>query len=162
MVTGGYTPLLLWSKRGCRKTRPREVPLCAPNCPKFGSDALARCPQPLPSTHTFFLFSSTLLVLTGPPRTRGLTDPPFDYMSGGVCPRKSNKCMYYPRVTINSPRLTEIIPLHDHLWRPQKQVQTHTCTRRRTTSRTVEGPNNRQLRVVAIDFSSGNNTRRTK
>ena len=33
--------------------------------------------------------------------------------------------MYYPRVTIVSPHLTQIIPLQDHIWQPQKQVQTH-------------------------------------
>ena len=33
--------------------------------------------------------------------------------------------MYYPRVTVLSPHLTEIIPLHDHSLQPQKQVQTH-------------------------------------
>ena len=33
--------------------------------------------------------------------------------------------MYYPRVTIISPHLTEIIPLREHLWQPQTQVQTH-------------------------------------
>ena len=32
--------------------------------------------------------------------------------------------MHYPRVTILSPHLTEIVPLHGHLWQPQKQVQT--------------------------------------
>ena len=108
----GVYPRLLWPHGGIGKTRPREAPPRAPNCAKFSSDALAKCPQPLPSTHIFF-FSSTLR-LTRPRRTRGLRDPPWRPHVGGVCPRKTTKFMYYPRVTIISPHLNEIIPLHDH------------------------------------------------
>ena len=46
-------------------------------------------------------------------------------MLGGVFPRECTKFMYYPRVIVLSLHLAEIIPLHDQLWQPQKQVQTH-------------------------------------
>ena len=52
----GVHPLLFWSNGGVGQTRPREAPARAPDCTKFSSDALARCPQTLPSTHTFSLF----------------------------------------------------------------------------------------------------------
>ena len=52
----GVYHLLFWSNGSIGQTRPREAPASAPDCPKFSSDALARCPQTLPSTHTF-LFS---------------------------------------------------------------------------------------------------------
>ena len=38
------------------KTRPREALPRVPTCPKFSYEALARCPQPMPRTHTFFVF----------------------------------------------------------------------------------------------------------
>ena len=118
----GVYPLIFCSNGDIGQTRPREAPARAPVC--LISDALTSCPQTLPSTHTLF-FSSTLFVLTGPRRTRGLRDHPYLPHVGGVCPRKSTKIMYYPRVTILSPHLTKIILLHDHVWQPQKQVQTH-------------------------------------
>ena len=55
-------PLLFWSNGGIGKTRTLEAPPRAPNCPKFSSDALARCPQTLPSTHTFFFSFSEPVV----------------------------------------------------------------------------------------------------
>ena len=63
--------------------------------------------------------------------------------------------MYYPRVTILSPHLTEIIPLHDHLWQLQKQIQTHlpvTVYNSPNSPKAEKPANNRQLQVVAIDF----------
>ena len=52
----GVYPLLFWSIGDIGQTRPWEAPARAPDCPKFSSDALARCPQTLPSTHTFSFF----------------------------------------------------------------------------------------------------------
>ena len=121
----GVYPLLLWSDGGIGKIRQLEAHPRAPNCPKFSSDALARCPQPLPSTHTFSSFSSTLLGQTGPRRTSGLRDPPFWPRVGGACPRKSSDFVHYPSVTSISPHLTEIIPLHYHLRQPRNQAQTN-------------------------------------
>ena len=54
--TGGIPPF--WSIGDIGQTRPREAPARAPDCPKFNSDALARYPQALPSTHTFSFFFS--------------------------------------------------------------------------------------------------------
>ena len=143
-------PLFFWSNGGIGQTRPREAPTRAPGFPKFSSDALARCPQTLPSTHTFLFFSSrTLLGLTGPRRTRGLWDLTACWR--GMPPEI--KFTYYPRVTVLSPRLTEIIPLHDHLWQPQQQVRTHLHVTVHPNSPRAEQPaNNWQLRAVAIDF----------
>ena len=56
MVQRGYT-LDFSAKRGwgVGKTRPREMmPARAPSGLTFNSDALETCPQPMPSTHTFF------------------------------------------------------------------------------------------------------------
>ena len=39
----GVYPLIFWSNVGIGQTRPREAPARAPDCPKFSSDALARC-----------------------------------------------------------------------------------------------------------------------
>ena len=70
-------------------------------------------------------------------------------------PQKSTKFMYYLRVTVLSPQLTEIMPLHDHLWQPQKQAQTHLHV---TAYNSLNGPRaeqpakNLQLQLVAIDF----------
>ena len=110
-------------------------------------------PVDLAEPHTSF-FRNTSLGLTGPPRTRGLS-PPFGPEVGGVCPRKSTAFFYFPRVTILSPHLTEIISLHDHLWQPHKQLQTHlhvTVYNSPNSPRAEQPANNRQLRVVAIDF----------
>ena len=63
--------------------------------------------------------------------------------------------MHYLRATTPSPNLTEIIPLHDHSWQPQKQVQTHlhlTVYNSLNSPRAEQLANNRRLRVVAIDF----------
>ena len=63
--------------------------------------------------------------------------------------------MYYPRVAALSAHFTEIIPLHDHSWQPQKQVQTHlhlTVYNSLNSPRAEQPANSRQLRVVAIDF----------
>ena len=81
----------------------------------------------------------------------GLRDPPFGPHVEGVCLRKSTKFVYHPRVTILSPHLTEIIPLHDHLWQPQKQEQTHlhvTVQPEQSKDRTTGSSEY----VVAIDF----------
>ena len=62
--------------------------------------------------------------------------------------------MYYPRVTVLSPHLTEIIPLHDHLWQPQKQVQTHlhvTVCNHPNSPRAEQPANNRQLVASSRD-----------
>ena len=56
--------------------------------------------------------------------------------------------MHYLRATIPSPDLTEIIPLHDHLWQPQQQIQ-HTCTRHRTTPEQPKGGTTGEQPAVA-------------
>ena len=61
----GVYPLLFWSIGDIDQTRPREEPARAPDCPKFSSDALARCPQTLPSTHTFFVFFEDVVGANG-------------------------------------------------------------------------------------------------
>ena len=71
--------------------------------------------------------------------------PHFDHMLGGYAPANQLKFMYYPRVTIISPYLTEIIPLHDHLWQPQKQAQTHL----HVTVQQPEQPKGRTTAAVA-------------
>ena len=154
MVKGGYTPLFCGQTGGIDKVRPREAPLSAPNCPKFSSDALASCAQPLPSTHTFF--SGTFLGLTGPRRTRGLRYPPCWPYVGGVCPHKSTKLIYYPRVTIISPHLTDLIPLlYDHLYYVKygspKSRYKHIFTSTARTARKGR-TTGRKLLVLAIDF----------
>ena len=125
MVKWGYAPFFLgqsgiWAKQS-RARRP-HVLQTAPNSVLTRKQDVRR---PCRARTPLFFFSSTLLGLTGPRRTRGLRNSPFWPHVGGVCPRKSTKFMYYPRVTILHPHLTEIIPLHEHLCQTQKQLQTH-------------------------------------
>ena len=152
---GVYPPVFL-SNGGIGQTRPREAPARASDCLKFSSDALARCRRPCRALTPFLLlllFSSTSLVLTGPRRTRVLRIPPFDHMLGGYAPANLlNLC-----VTPRDYQFPQLDRSHTPKWplmaAQKKQVRTHVCTcRHRTTARTVQGPNNRQLRVVAIDF----------
>ena len=57
MVKGGVYPPLFQPNGGTGKTSPQEVLPRAPTCPNFNSEALARCPQPMPTTNTdVFLF----------------------------------------------------------------------------------------------------------
>ena len=110
-------------------------------------------------THTFFFFLRARRLGErdrGARRVLGLS--PLDHMLEGYALNLLNLCTskYYPRVTILSPHLTEIIPLYDHLRQPQKQVQTHhllvTVCNSPNSPRAEQPANNRQLRVVAIDF----------
>ena len=74
----GVHPPFLQPNGGIGKTRLREALPRAPTCLKFNYDALARSPQPMPTTQTFhFIFSGTLLRLRAPRRRRGLGDPVF-------------------------------------------------------------------------------------
>ena len=75
-VKGGYTPRTFLPIGGLGKTSTRDAFPRAPTGSEFNSDALARRPQPMPSTPAFF-FSGTLLVLVVPPRKRGHNNPPF-------------------------------------------------------------------------------------
>ena len=120
---GGGIPPAFVVKRGYgQNTAVGSAPTC-PQLPQTQFSLAIKVPAAVAEhAHFIFFFSSTLLGLTGPRRTRS---PLWTTYWGGVCPRKSTKFTYYPRVTINSPNLTEIIPLHDHLWQPQRQVQTH-------------------------------------
>ena len=122
MVKGGYTPCF----SGRTGYRPNTAAGGARTClrlPQIQFWRASNVPANLADhARPFLFFARTLLGLTGPRRTRGLRDPPFWPHVGGRCPRKSTKFMYYPSVTILSPHLTEIIPRHDHLWQPQKQV----------------------------------------
>ena len=119
-----------------------------------------------------FFFSSTLLGLTGTRRTRGLRGPPFlTTWWVGVCPPKIYKIYvlpprdhpfppcYHPFPLRDHPslHLTEIIPLYDHLWQHQKQVQTHLHV-------TVQQPEGRTTGSCekSRSISSGNSTRRTR
>ena len=52
----GVYPLLFWSNGDIGQTRPREAPARAADCPKFCSDALARCPQIFEHAHLLFFF----------------------------------------------------------------------------------------------------------
>ena len=65
--SNGVHPRLFRPNGGGGKTRPREAPPRAPTC--FNSilnpDALARCPQPLPSTHTFSSFVGHTIIYWG-------------------------------------------------------------------------------------------------
>ena len=108
MFEGGYTSGFR-SFRCAGKTRPRNVPALAQNCPKFNFDALARYPVLMPSTHTVFC---TLLGLEGPRRKRGQNNPLFYYNLGGI-PREPTKCMYYPLMTTFPALMTENILLFD-------------------------------------------------
>ena len=87
----GIYSLLSWSNGGIGQTRPREAPACTPDCPKFSSDALARCPQTLPSTYTFwFVFFEDVVGANGTAAHEGSSG--FSLLTtcwGGVCPRKS-------------------------------------------------------------------------
>ena len=55
---GGIPPPAFWAKRAGNigKTSPQEALTMAPTCFKFSPDALATCPQPMPSTRTLFFF----------------------------------------------------------------------------------------------------------
>ena len=55
-------------KTGARQAFPR-----APTFLKFNSEALVRLPQPMPSTHTVYVFGSNGTA----EGWRGRTDPPF-------------------------------------------------------------------------------------
>ena len=150
----GLYPLFFFVKRGCRPNTAAGGARTWPRLPQIHFWRASKVPTDIAEhAHFFFYFSRTLLGLAGPRRTRGGRDPPFWSHVGGVCPGKSTKFMYYPRLTILSPHLTEIITLHDHVWQPPKQVQTQLIsTHHATTAWTAQGPHNRQLRVVAIDF----------
>ena len=57
MTTGGIPPGFRGQKEiDTGKTRPREALPRAPTGLKFNHAALTRCPQPMPSTDTFFCF----------------------------------------------------------------------------------------------------------
>ena len=152
----GAYPLLFRSNGGIGQTRRREEPARAPDCHKFSSDALVRCPQTLASTHIRLFFSENVVGVNGTAVHEGCQGSPLlTTCWGGVYPRKSTECIHCPRVTAPSSHLTEIIPLHDHLCQPQKQVQRHllvTVYNRPDCPRAEQPANKRQLRVVAIDF----------
>ena len=61
----GVYPLHLWSNRGLGYIPPRETPPRSPNSPKFGSYALARCLETLPSTRMFFIFIDIVIGANG-------------------------------------------------------------------------------------------------
>ena len=69
---------------GIEKTSPRQVPARAPACLKLNYDDLARRPQPMPSTHTFRVFSCRHVVgamITAPWR-RWVHNYPANVVSG--------------------------------------------------------------------------------
>ena len=143
-------PRVLKPNGGAGKSRPRNALPRAPACFKSNSDALARCPQPMPSTRNFVL-SGRLLGRTLQPRTRGQNGSPFWLYIGVVCPRNFTTIYVLPRRDHNfSPLDWNHTP-----WRPLTTdpiVGANTSTRHRTTARTVQRLNNPQLRVVVIDF----------
>ena len=140
---GGIPPYFL-VKRGYRPNTTAGGARTCHRLPQIQFWRASKVPTDLAEhAHLFLVFSSTSLGLTGPRRTRGLRDPTFWPHAGEVCPRKSTKFIYYPRVTILSPHLTEIIPLHDHLWQPPKRYK-HIYTSPYTTARTAQGSNNRR------------------
>ena len=122
IVKGGCTPGFLWSNGGIVKTRPLEAPPNDPNCPKSTSDALARCPQPLPSTHTCFSFFRAGCWGWRDRHGRGdLRIPPFYHMLGVYAPVKLQKLCITPAW----PSIPPTWPKSYHLWQPEKQIQTH-------------------------------------
>ena len=87
MVKRGYRQ----PNGGIGKIRMREPRPHALSCLKFNCDALARCSEPLPSTHTFsFLLFGHVVGANGTAAQEGSQGiPPHDYMGGGVCPHIS-------------------------------------------------------------------------
>ena len=119
----------------------------------FKPDALARCPQPMSSTCTFFFFSGSLLVLTAPWLRSVQNDPPFWLHVGVACPRNSTKNYILPPRDQHFPPLdrnrTTSWPL---MTAPEAGIKT--SRRHHPTARTDQGRNIQHLvaRVVAIDF----------
>ena len=76
----GVYPPLLQTNGGIGKTRPREAPPRAPTGLNFNCGALARCPQPIPSTYVYlFLVFGHIIGAEGTDRAAGgvQTIPPF-------------------------------------------------------------------------------------
>ena len=154
MIKGGVSPGFL-VKGGYRPNTATGGARPCPRLPQILFWRASKVPADLAEHAPCVFFSSTLLGLTGPRRTRGLREPPFWPRVGETCPRKSTTFIYYPRVNVLSPHLTGIIPLHDHLRQPQKQAQTHlpvTVYNSSNKPRAEQPANNRQMRVVVIDF----------
>ena len=143
MVIGCIPPAFL-VKRGYRPNADAAGARTCPRLPHVQFWRTSKVPADLAEHAKPFCFPNTSLGLTGPRRTRGLTHPPFWPHVGGICPRKSTKFMYYPRVTVLSPHLTEIIPLHDHFYGSPKSRYKHMYTSPHTTARTAQGRNNRR------------------
>ena len=73
----GVYPRICQPDGGIGKTRPREALPRAPTRFKFNSDALARCPQPMPSTHTLFSFFGHVIGANGTVALGGQKDRHF-------------------------------------------------------------------------------------
>ena len=73
----GVYPRLFRPNGDLSKTPPREALPHAPSCFKFYADALARYPQPMPSTRAFFVFFGHVLGLTVAWRRRCESEPDF-------------------------------------------------------------------------------------
>ena len=80
----GVYPLEFRPFGGRGETRPRQALPRAPTCPNCNLDALARRPQPMPSTHTLFCFFWARPWACG--AGGGKRIPPFDYKLGGYIP----------------------------------------------------------------------------
>ena len=83
MVKGGYTPWFFSHLGGTGETRPRKAFPRAPTCVKCNSKALARRPQPMPSTHTVFFLFGNVLGPIGTAVLEGAKESPLLTTSGG-------------------------------------------------------------------------------
>ena len=121
-------------------------------CSKFSSDPLARCPQALPSTYTFFFFFRARCWGWRDRGARGvLRIPPFDHMLGGYAPANLLYLCITPAWPSFTPTWPKSYPYMNTYSSPKSRYK-HIHTSPYTTTRKAQGPKNRQLRVFAIDF----------
>ena len=99
---------------GVGKTRPREAFPSAPTGSEFNSDALARCPQPMPSTLLFYFFFGHVALVNSIAAQKESKQFPLMTKFCEVHPRNPTKCMY-----CSTPRDHHILPPLHRVTTPQ-------------------------------------------
>ena len=137
---GVRIPPAFWDNRGYMGgTRPREALARAPDCPKSSSDALAKCPQTLPSTHAFFFFEHVVGANGTAADARSYRSPFSTIRWGGMPPQIYSMHVVPPRDHLFTPldrnRTTNESPRSRH-----KHIYTSPHTTARIAQRRAEQP----------------------
>ena len=104
------------------KTRPREALPRAPICPKFNSDALARCPQPDTEDAYLSFFSGHVVGANGTAAEKGSQGSPLLTTCWWGRPPHLYYISVLPLGDHHFPSLDPNIPRYNHLRQPQKYV----------------------------------------